>query len=141
MNAATQVAARFDTRTETVHYSWTQYQLTTTVDGETCTSPLAAMTREDAVAYAKKAREVAAKHCEGFGGMKLSMVSREYSEKLTAVADTHEDGDGSPFIRETAVSGERWNTGRHVARNFSWEAVDARKACTPLQDWFASVGC
>jgi hypothetical protein len=141
VNAATQITA---TAEETpagivMTYRWTQYQVTATwTDQPTVVSPLAAMTREDAIAYTANAHTVL-HGMAGFGRVKLSLVNRVYVERVSCKQDLSEDGDGSPITRHEVISGDRWE-GHRCERNFNAEARAAETKCPVLQTYYAHCG-
>ena len=136
VTAAALVSVDFDPATRLVSYRWTQYQITTTVAGQTSTVAIAAMTRDDAAAYARTARE-GLSSLALFEGMKLSLVNRTYVERLDAY-DPGEDGDGSLHVSATLISGERWS--RHSPRSFGEESHAAETACAALADYYTECG-
>jgi hypothetical protein len=119
-------------------YRWTQYQVTATWNNQpTVVSPLAAMTREDAVAYASNAHKVL-HNMSDFAGIKLSLVNRVYVERVSCERDLSEDGDGSPLTHHVPVSGEQWPY--NCERNFNGEARDAADKCAQLQTYYRNAG-
>lgn len=141
MNAAQQITVTAeDTRDAVIlTYRWTQFQVTATWENQpTVVSPIAAMTREDAAAYARNANKVLSK-IAGFVGVKLSLVNRKFVERVYCTQDLSEDGDGSPITHHEAISGERWGDWRSE-RNFNAEAHDAADKCVILQTYYRNCG-